>query len=131
MDVVVLAGGFGTRLRPWTSHMPKPLVPILDRAMIEHVVDVLPESLVTRVLIAAGYGIEQMREHFAEMTLPYEFHQYWLRVDDRDLERFLLQLTLLDVNEISELVHEHESTPEKRLGQKQLADEITKLVHGE
>ena len=72
MDVVVLAGGFGTRLRPWTSHMPKPLVPILDRAMIEHVVDVLPESLVTRVLIAAGYGIEQMREHFAEMSLPYE-----------------------------------------------------------
>jgi len=67
----------------------------------------------------------------AEMTLPYEFHQYWLRVDDRDLERFLLQLTLLDVSEISELVLEHESTPEKRLGQKQLADEITKLVHGE
>ena len=67
----------------------------------------------------------------AEMTLPYEFHQYWLRVDDRDLERFLLQLTLLDVNGITELVHEHETTPEKRLGQKQLADEITKLVHGE
>ena len=67
----------------------------------------------------------------AEMTLPYEFHQYWLRVDDRDLERFLLQLTLLDVNGITELVYEHETTPEKRLGQKQLADEITKLVHGE
>ena len=28
-----------------------------------------------------------------ELTLPYEFHQYWLRVDDQDLERFLLQLT--------------------------------------
>ncbi len=67
----------------------------------------------------------------AEMTLPYEFHQYWLRVDDRDLERFLLQLTLLEINEISELVHEHQSTPENRLGQKQLADQITKLVHGE
>ena len=72
MDVIVLAGGFGTRLRPWTSHMPKPLVPILDRAMIEHVVDVLPESVVTRVLIAAGYGIEKMRIHFEEMSLPYD-----------------------------------------------------------
>lgn len=67
----------------------------------------------------------------AEMTLPYEFHQYWLRVDDRDLERFLLQLTLLGVDEITEIVLEHGSTPENRLGQRQLADEITKLVHGE
>lgn len=67
----------------------------------------------------------------AEMTLPYEFHQYWLRVDDRDLERFLLQLTLIDVDEAYEIVHEHNSAPEKRLGQNQLADEITKLVHGE
>ncbi|HJM66960.1 MAG TPA: NDP-sugar synthase [Candidatus Thalassarchaeaceae archaeon] len=72
MDVVVLAGGFGTRLRPWTLHMPKPLVPILDRAMIQHVVDVLPENLVDRVLIAAGYGIDQMRTHFAALDLPYE-----------------------------------------------------------
>ena len=72
MDVVVLAGGFGTRLRPWTLHMPKPLVPILDRAMIQHVVDVLPEHLVDRVLIAAGYGIEKMRSHFSFLDLPYE-----------------------------------------------------------
>ena len=72
MDVVVLAGGFGTRLRPWTLHMPKPLVPILDRAMIQHVVDVLPEDLVDRVLIAAGYGVEKMREHFSLLDLPYE-----------------------------------------------------------
>ena len=72
MDVVVLAGGFGTRLRPWTQSTPKPLLPILDRSMIERVVDVLPKSLVDRVMIAAGYGIEQMREHFSGMDLPYE-----------------------------------------------------------
>ena len=72
MDVVVLAGGFGTRLRPWTLHMPKPLVPILDRAMIQHVVDVLPEDLVDRVLIAAGYGVEKMRAHFSLLDLHYE-----------------------------------------------------------
>ena len=72
MDVIVLAGGFGTRLRPWTSHVPKPLIPILDRTMIEHVVSILPEEMVDKVLIAAGYGIEQMREHFASLDLPYE-----------------------------------------------------------
>ena len=72
MDVVVLAGGFGTRLRPWTETIPKPLLPILDKSMIEHVLDVLPESQVDKVLIAAGYGVEQMREHFEGIPLPYE-----------------------------------------------------------
>jgi len=71
MDVIVLAGGFGTRLRPWTLHAPKPLIPILDRTMIEHVVSILPEGMVDKVLIAAGYGIEQMREHFSSLDLPY------------------------------------------------------------
>jgi mannose-1-phosphate guanylyltransferase len=52
--------------------MPKPLLPILDRSMIEHVVAVLPESLVDRVLIAAGFGIGQMREYFSTLSLPYE-----------------------------------------------------------
>ena len=65
-----------------------------------------------------------------EMTLPYEFHQYWLRVDDRDLEKFLLQLTLLEVEEIKEIVKEHQLSPEKRSGQSLLADEITELIHG-
>ncbi len=72
MDVIVLAGGFGTRLRPWTESFPKPLLPILDKSMIEHVVDVLPVEGVDRVLIAAGYGIEKMRGHFESLPLPYE-----------------------------------------------------------
>ena len=40
--------------------------------MIEHVVSILPEEMVDKVLIAAGYGIEQMRNHFATLDLPYE-----------------------------------------------------------
>lgn len=72
MDVVVLAGGFGTRLRPWTNSIPKPLLPILDKTMIEHVLDVLPESEVNKVLIAAGYGIDQMRDYFSRIEVPYE-----------------------------------------------------------
>ena len=72
MDVIVLAGGFGSRLHPWTLHTPKPLIPILDRTMIEHVVSILSEEMVDKVLIAAGFGIEQMRDHFAALDLPYE-----------------------------------------------------------
>ena len=71
MQVVVLAGGFGTRLRPWTNHVAKPLLPLLDRTLLERVVESLPDGLVDEVLVAAGYGIEQMREHFAEMDISY------------------------------------------------------------
>lgn len=72
MDVIVLAGGFGTRLRPWTEKVPKPLLPILDKTLIEHVVGIIPESQVSKIIIAAGYGIEKMRDHFSRVNLPYE-----------------------------------------------------------
>ena len=71
MQVIVLAGGFGTRLRPWTNHVAKPLLPMLDKTLLERVVEALPESLVDEVILAAGYKIEEMRTHFASIDLPY------------------------------------------------------------
>ena len=72
MDAIVLAGGFGTRLRPWTLSVPKPLVPLLDTTLIEHSIRIVPRSLVDRVIIAAGYGAEQMRSHFANIDVGAE-----------------------------------------------------------
>ncbi len=66
----------------------------------------------------------------AERTSPYRFFQYWMNVDDRDVERFLLQLTLLPIGEITELVAEHADAPHLRLAQRRLAQEVTTLVHG-
>jgi len=66
-----------------------------------------------------------------QRTLPYEFHQYFLRVDDRDVERILMQLTLLPVGRIKEIMQTHADAPEKRLAQSALADSITALIHGE
>ncbi|MGI9601146.1 MAG: tyrosine--tRNA ligase [Acidimicrobiales bacterium] len=65
-----------------------------------------------------------------ELTLPYEFHQYFLRADDRDVERFLLQLTLLPVAEIAAVVEQHREAPQQRVAQQSLADAVTTLVHG-
>ena len=62
--------------------------------------------------------------------MPYEFHQYFLRSDDRDVERFLLQLSLLGVSEITEIMEEHRRSPEARVAQRALADAVTELVHG-
>jgi tyrosyl-tRNA synthetase len=65
-----------------------------------------------------------------DRTLPYEFHQYFLRTDDRDVERFLLQLTLLPVARVAEVMAEHNAAPESRTAQGVLADEVTALIHG-
>ena len=63
-------------------------------------------------------------------TSPYQFRQYWMQLPDSDVERFLLQLTLRPIEEISALVTEHQAAPERRLAQTVLADDITQLVHG-
>jgi len=65
-----------------------------------------------------------------ELTMPYEFHQYWMNADDRDVESFLLQLTLMPVDEVAELARAHAQAPERRLAQQRLADEVTGLIHG-
>ena len=66
----------------------------------------------------------------AERTSPYEFHQYWMNTDDRDVERFLLQLTLLPVAEIETIMSGHNEAPHERRAQKALADAVTELIHG-
>ncbi len=63
-------------------------------------------------------------------TLPYEFHQYFLRTDDRDVERFLLQLTLLSLDQIADIMQRHRAAPDERVAQRALADAVTELIHG-
>lgn len=65
-----------------------------------------------------------------DLTSPYEFHQYWTNTDDRDVERFLMQLTLLPLDEITEVMAEHKEAPHQRTAQRTLADAVTELVHG-
>ena len=60
MDVLVLAGGLGTRLRPLTEGRAKPLLRILDKTLLERVVECVPEDLVDRVVVAAGYGVDEI-----------------------------------------------------------------------
>ncbi len=72
MDVVVLAGGFGTRLRPWTEGRAKPLLPVLDKTLLERVVECVPNELIDRVVIAAGYSIAEMEQFFSSSSLPYD-----------------------------------------------------------
>ncbi|MBO0769769.1 MAG: tyrosine--tRNA ligase [Solirubrobacterales bacterium] len=66
----------------------------------------------------------------ADKTSPYQFFQYWMNIPDADIERFLLQLTLLPVEECHEIAAAHAEAPFRRAGQRRLAREITTIVHG-
>ncbi|HEY7260336.1 MAG TPA: tyrosine--tRNA ligase [Trebonia sp.] len=66
----------------------------------------------------------------ADRTSPYQFFQYWMNVPDADIERFLLQLTLVPVDECAAVAAAHAQAPNRREGQRRLAREVTTLVHG-
>ena len=72
MQVVVLAGGFGTRLRPWTYEIPKPILPMLDKTLLEHVVEVVPSDKVDEVVVAGGYKVDDIEAYFKQVDVPYD-----------------------------------------------------------
>jgi tyrosyl-tRNA synthetase len=66
-----------------------------------------------------------------KLTSPYRFYQFWLNTDDRDAIMYLKFFTWLSQEEIAELAESLQIEPEKRRAQKQLARQVTALVHGE
>lgn len=71
VQLVVIAGGFGTRLRPLTLRRPKALVPLLNRPQILHVLDRLPPGC-DKVIVAVNYLYEQVRDYFEALDLDVE-----------------------------------------------------------
>ena len=66
-----------------------------------------------------------------EKTTPYEFYQFWLNQDDRDVVKYLKYFTFLTKEEIEVLGEKIATEPHKREAQKTLASEMTLFVHGE
>lgn len=64
MDAILLAGGYGTRLRPLTYTRPKPLLPVAGRPMVEWVLDRLPPE-VRRVIVAVNWKAQALGSYFA------------------------------------------------------------------
>jgi tyrosyl-tRNA synthetase len=65
------------------------------------------------------------------LTKPYEFYQFWLNVDDRDAGRYLKFFTFLEADRIAEVERATAREPEQRHAQRELAREVTRLVHGD
>lgn len=67
----------------------------------------------------------------AQLTSPYAFYQFWLNSDDRDLPTYFNTYSFKSVSEITEIITKSNAEPHLRIGQRELANEITTLVHGE
>jgi mannose-1-phosphate guanylyltransferase/mannose-1-phosphate guanylyltransferase/phosphomannomutase len=68
----VLAAGLGTRLRPLTYEIPKPMVPVLDRPVMAHIVDLLHRHGVTDIVANLHYFPDTIRDYFGD-TLEYRY----------------------------------------------------------
>jgi mannose-1-phosphate guanylyltransferase / phosphomannomutase len=64
MKAVIMAGGFGTRLRPLTCNIPKPMVPMLNRPMMEHIVELLKRHGITDIVATLYYQPDVVSNHF-------------------------------------------------------------------
>jgi len=67
----------------------------------------------------------------SQLTKPYEFYQFWLNADDRDAVKYLKFFTFLTQERIAELDAVTAREPERRHAQRELAQQVTRLVHGE
>jgi mannose-1-phosphate guanylyltransferase len=74
MKAMVLAAGLGTRLRPLTYEITKPMVPVLDRPVMEHILDLIDRHDFDGVIANLHYFPETIREHFGE-RISYRFEQ--------------------------------------------------------
>lgn len=80
MRAVILAGGLGTRLRPYTTVLPKPLVPVGDRPIIEHILRRLGKAGFTRVDLCVshlGQLIEVYLKQGADLPASLELRFHW------------------------------------------------------
>ncbi len=66
-----------------------------------------------------------------QLTSPFQFYQFWINTDDRDAITYLSYFTFLSKEEIAEQQAQLQAAPEKRETQRRLAEEVTRLVHGE
>ena len=66
MQAVIMAGGYGTRLRPLTNVIPKPMVPIIDQPVIEYIVKHLKKYGFDDIIITLGYKPDEIMSYLGD-----------------------------------------------------------------
>ncbi|MDA7592283.1 sugar phosphate nucleotidyltransferase [Rhodobacteraceae bacterium] len=68
-SVVILAGGFGTRIAEYSDFIPKPLVPVGGRPIIAHIIEIFAKQGLKSFLVAGGYKVEELKKYFSQYHL--------------------------------------------------------------
>jgi len=76
LPVVIMAGGFGTRLKPLTNVLPKPLIPIGDKTMIEEIMDRFSIHGCNTFYISVNYKAEFIEYYLKEQNLPFTLNYF-------------------------------------------------------
>lgn len=66
MKAVVMAGGFGTRIQPLTSSMPKPMIPVMNKPMMEYIIDSLKDAGITEIVVLLYFKPEVIKSYFGD-----------------------------------------------------------------
>src|SRR5437660_12891295 len=74
MKAMVLAAGLGTRLRPLTYEIPKPMVPVLDRPVMAHIVDLCRRQGFDQLIANLHYFPDTIRDYFGD-SIEYRFEE--------------------------------------------------------
>ena len=74
MKVVILAGGYGTRMSEYTKTIPKPMVPIGGKPIIEHIMDIYSSYGHKEFYVALGYKGEAIKEYFKNLKKNWKIN---------------------------------------------------------
>ena len=66
LSAVVLAAGEGQRLKPLTNRRPKPMVPVVNRPLLEHVIEAVAGAGIDEIVLVVGYGRDRIQTHFGD-----------------------------------------------------------------
>ncbi|NLC06461.1 MAG: nucleotidyltransferase family protein, partial [Syntrophomonadaceae bacterium] len=66
MKAIIMAGGEGTRLRPLTCDRPKPMVPVMNRPVMEHIIDLLKTHGITNIGVTLHYMPQLIQAYFGD-----------------------------------------------------------------
>lgn len=66
VTAVIMAGGFGARLRPLTEHVPKPMLPVANRPILEWIIEGLQQAGIRKMIVTTYYMAEVIREHLKD-----------------------------------------------------------------
>src|SRR5512136_2849650 len=66
MKAVIMAGGFGTRIQPLTSNMPKPMIPLVNRPIMLHIVELLKKHHITELIMLLYHKPEVIKNFFRD-----------------------------------------------------------------